>query len=173
MEDMTRTYRTRGETVQAVQWTGDNTEEIVRWLDENTERFGFAPNGIEATIEVGEAVEDGSSPIATLGVGDWVVLVPAYGDGELIPEAHIDEVFRWRFEPAPGLVSSVEDYTNLPDRSILYVIDPGNGMEVISGHVLQIDDGSALVMGRVGWVAFDELEASGVACRVVEYGGTT
>lgn len=158
-------FRTRTQEVEAIQWTGDNLEEVEAWLDGYRHQIITGPPHNLALSVVNSAYME-----FTVLVGQWIV-----HDGVVGPYPMTADLFNDTYAPVPDLVRTAEGYEALPDGTILEVLESDeqdNGFEhkdlwrVHSSHGRKVLD----CMGWVSW-PIDELIEHGVVCRVVELGG--
>lgn len=143
MEDMTRTYRTRSETVPPI----GALVEATRQIGAVTATY----RGVVTRIDLDE-----------VRLGDAV--------GVNLPREYW--VFRAVDQDTPVLVSTVEDYTNLPENTILEMVSE-TGWGSLFTLIRKVGSTRPLFKSNYGYAEAFELVSCGVTCRVVEYGGTT
>lgn len=155
-------YRTRTQDVDAVQWTGDNLDEV---------QVLVAVEGYVATYMHSARVlhiTDGTVLKHALNKDKWLVR------DENGFRTESDEAFRRWFEPAPDLIRTLEDYNALPDGTILRAVEI-NGVRVELSSALHPMHYVTCVL-RPWWDIEDQAKFyvdHSVVCRVVELGGET
>jgi len=158
-------YRTRPETVHAIQWRGDNEAEVQAWVKDQYEGLTTTVANDRLTIRL----ETHGYPIYDVGSGQWIVRDPT---SNRFRAAVSDAVFTARYQPVPAAVCTIDDYQRLPARTILAVTRVGrDGM---------IGVGTILVTGVKGVrspdffgdlpTQFISLVRDGIECRVIELG---
>ena len=106
-------FRTRTQEVEAIQWTGDNLEEVQAFAGVPAVQF------MDGELEFHFMDECGVYYIL-VPMGSWLVQ-RASDDWAGLSQTDIEVAY----EPVPDLIRTVEDYEGLPAESILVVVDKG------------------------------------------------
>lgn len=151
-------FRTRSQEVEAVQWRGDNLEEVQALI----------PN-VEREWEVESTLYVPSSSGETLAyLGSWIVKgatitgPDANGIDRYDDDVLTDDELTDTYVPVPDLIRTVADYEGLPAGSIIEMVDT-------SDVLVRWCPGQFRCNGYMVWAA--ELVERDIVCSVVRLGG--
>ena len=163
-------FRTRSQEVEAVQWRGDNLEEVQALI----------PN-VEREWEVESTLYVPSSSGETLAyLGSWIVKgatitgPDANGIDRYDDDVLTDDELTDTYEPVPDLIRTVADYEGLPDGTILEIVEVAGQWFELGCIIVKrddLDEPFALEQRAVTFTA-SHLVAVGTVCSVVRLGGS-
>ena len=106
---MIKSKPSRSQEVEAVQWRGDNLEEVQAFLAKYGYLIERMPDSFPSMLYIDGADEYPET-------GDWIVVDPV---DSFIMACPKEPEFASRFEPVPDLIRTIEDYEGLPGGTIL------------------------------------------------------
>lgn len=123
-------FRTRTQEVEAVQWTGDNLEEVQAFAGVPAVQF------MDGELEFHFMDECGVYYVL-VPMGSWLVqrASDANGVDRYDDDVLSDDELARDYEPIPDLVRTIEDFDALPDDTILVVVESANEAHVQVGEL--------------------------------------
>ena len=159
---MIKSKPSRSQEVEAVQWRGDNLEEVQAFLAKYGYLIERMPDSFPSMLYIDGADEYPET-------GDWIVVDPV---DSFIMACPKEPEFASRFEPVPDLVRTVADYEGLPDGTILEVVDQVPPVGILpKDDVLTKRRGMFFFAGAYGEFT-TEYMVKRYVCSVVRLGGS-